>query len=150
MRKLLIAVCLLLTIQATAQVEKIRIIDVRHDEQGITSYSAKYHVQLPANLTGIAHAKDIVNAYKGVYRIESLDTINNTVYAVFVIPAQPLGLYRVVDNITTEQLNEPDDYYAPLIEQYNELVQGLSAFQLLPSDAIIGKVLINTTWQDAQ
>lgn len=149
MKKLIFAVFILLSITTFGQ-EKIRILNVAHDKQGATTYTAQYRVPLPANLSGIPHAAEIVNAYKSVYRIETLDTVNNIVYAVFTIQADPLPLYKVVDNITTEQPNMPEDYYAPLLAQYAELEAGLAAFQLLPSDNIIGKKLINNSWVDSQ
>lgn len=149
MKNIFIAVALLLTLSAQSQ-EKIRILNVSHDATGATYYTAQYRVPLPANLTGIPHSAEIVNAYKSVYRIESLDTINNVVYAVFTIPAQPLPLYKVVNNITTNQLNSPADFYAQLEAQYDELENGLCNFQLTPSDLIIGKRKIGTSWVDSQ
>lgn len=149
MKVLFIAVCLLLTIQANSQ-EKIRILNVTHDATGATNYTAQYRIPLPENLVGIPHAEKIVNAYKRVYRIESLDTINNIVYAVFTIPADPLPLFKVVNNITINEPYMPEDFYAPLLLQYAALEAGLAAFQLMPSDYIIGKKLINNTWVDSQ
>lgn len=149
MKKLFIAVCLLLTIQANSQ-EKIRILNVTHDATGATYYTAQYRVPLPTNLVGIPHASEIVNAYKAIYRIEELDTVNNIVYAVFTIPADPLPLFKVVNNITINEPYMPEDFYTPLILQYNELEAGLSEFQLMPSDYIIGKKLINNSWVDSQ
>lgn len=146
MKKLILAVCLLLTITTQAQ-EKIRILNVRHDAVGSTYYTAQYRVPLPANLSGVAHAAEIVNAYKTVYRIEALDTINNVVFAVFNIEAKPMLLFKDEAGTTP---NMPEDYYAPLLEQYAELEAGLAAFQLLPSDYIIGKKLIADTWVDSQ
>lgn len=147
MKNLILAVCLLLTITTQAQ-EKIRILNVAHDKQGATTYTAQYRVPLPANLSGQPHAAEIVNAYKSVYSIETLDTVNNIVYAVFTIQADPLPLFKVVDNLTTSQPNMPEDFYTPLLAQYAELEAGLAAFQLMPSDNIVGKKLIGNTWQD--
>lgn len=149
MRTIIFILALLLSVSAFSQ-EKIRILNVIHDANGVTNYTAQYRVPLPENLTGIPHAAEIVNAYKGVYRIEALDTINNTVYAVFTIPAQPLPFYKVVNNITTQQPNTVDDFYQPLEAQYAELEAGLAAFQLLPSDGIIGKRKIGSSWVDSQ
>lgn len=149
MKNLIFAVLSLLSMTTFGQ-EKIRILNVTHDATGATNYTAQYRVPLPENLVGIPHAAEIVNAYKSVYRIESLDTINNVVYAVFTIQASPMPLFKVVDNITIAEPYAPKDFYAPLIEQYEELEAGLAAFQLLPSDYIIGKKLIADTWVDSQ
>lgn len=144
MKKLILAVCLLLTITTQAQ-EKIRILNVRHDAVGSTYYTAQYRVPLPENLTGIPHAAEIVNAYKTVYRIEDLEVVDDITYAIFTIEANPLLLYK--DEVNSIP-NMPEDYYAPLEAQYAELEAGLAAFQLMPSDNIVGKKLIGNTWQD--
>lgn len=144
--KYLLLALMLFGFSASAQVDKIRITNVRHDKQGSTSYSAEYRVPLPAQLVGVPHSLDILQAYMGIYSVKGLDTIGTDIYLIFEINASPLGVFKVVDNETTEFFNMPEDFYAPLEAQYAELETSLSQFQLLPSDAIIGKVLINNQW----
>jgi hypothetical protein len=146
MKKYLLILLLFATFPTFAQVDKIRITNVSHDKQGSTSYSAEYRVPLPTQLIGIPHSLDILKAYMGIYSVKGLDTIGTDIYLIFEINASPLGVFKVVDNVTTEFPNMPEDFYAPLEAQYAELEYALSQFQLLPSDAIIGKVLINNQW----
>ena len=146
MKTILFFLLMFLSMSAFSQVDKIRITNVSHDKQGVTNYSAEYRVPLPTQLVGVPHSLEILKAYMGIYSVKGLDTIGNDIYMVFEINASPLGVMKVVDNITTEFPNMPDDFYAPLEAQYAELEYALSQFQLLPSDAIIGKVLINNQW----
>ncbi len=146
MKTILFFASLLLSVSAFSQVDKIRITNVAHDKQGSTSYSAEYRVPLPTQLIGIPHSLDILKAYMGIYNVKGLDTVGTDIYLIFEINASPLGVMKVVDNVTTEFPNMPEDFYAPLEAQYAELEYALSQFQLLPSDAIIGKVLINNQW----
>lgn len=146
MKKYLLILLLFATIPTFAQVDKIRIVNVTHDKQGVTNYSAEYRVPLPVQLIGIPHSLDILKAYMGIYSVKGLDTVGTDVFMIFEIAAAPLGVFKVVDNETTEFPNMPEDFYAPLEAQYAELETSLSQFQLLPSDAIIGKVLINNQW----
>ncbi len=151
MKKLIIFIAaLLLAVSAFSQVEKIRVINVTHDANGATNYGAEYRVPLPPQLVGIPHSLKILQSYMGVYNVRGLDTVNNTVYMVFEIMAKPLGLFKVVDNETTNDFNMPADFYAPLVEQYNDIEAQLATFTLLPSDGIIGKVLINNVWVNSQ
>jgi hypothetical protein len=146
MKKYLLILLLFAALPSFSQVDKIRITNVSHDKQGSTSYSAEYRVPLPVQLVGIPHSLDILKAYMGIYNVKGLDTVGTDIYLIFEINASPLGVMKVVDNVTTEFPNMPEDFYAPLEAQYAELEYALSQFQLLPSDAIIGKVLINNQW----
>lgn len=145
MKKIILLALCLFSINAFSQ-DLIRVVNVVHHIDGVTEFQGEFRVPLPTSLQSILNAPQILESYKTVYNIVKLDTIANMVYAVFLGERKSLGFFKVVNNVTTTTPCTANDYYTILEEQYNEFVNGLDNFQIMPSDEIIGKRFNGTTW----
>jgi hypothetical protein len=157
MKKLITASLVMLTMTLQAQIETIRYIDLtRHITivdgvpQGYIEVSAEFTLPLPQELAENEQVVKIAETYKSMYNINRIDTIGGVYYAVFRSEPTSMGLYRVVDGTTTQDMIDNVDIQNALEEEYQRYVVGFAAFQLFPFDDIIGKSKINGTWVDSQ
>jgi len=125
----------------------IKVINVIHHADGITDYQGEFRIPLPQPLVGVVNAPDIMKAYQGVFNIIGLDTIGLTYYAVFLSRPLRMPFFKVVNDVTTNLPNMPQDYYDSLITIYEDFESELNNFSLMPSDAIIGRKWNGTTWE---
>lgn len=147
MKKVILAILFTFAINVNASSQDlIKIINVVHQEDGVTDYQGEFRIPLPSALTGVVNAPDIMKAYQGVFNIIGLDTISLNYYAVFITKPLRMPFFKVVNDITTSTPNMPNDYQAVLESLYAEFQNDLNNFQLMPSDAIIGKKWNGTTW----
>jgi hypothetical protein len=125
----------------------IKVINVVHHADGITDYQGEFRIPLPPPLVGVVNAPDIMKSYQGVFNIIGLDTIGLTYYAVFLSRPLRMPFFKVVNDVTTNLPNMPQDYYDSLITIYEDFETELNNFSLMPSDAIIGRKWNGTTWE---
>ena len=125
----------------------IKIVNVVHNSDGITDYQGEFRIPLPPPLIGVVNAPDIMKSYQTMFNIIGLDTIGLTYYAVFLSRPLRMPFFKVVNDVTTNTPNMPQDYYDELITIYEDFESELNNFSLMPSDAIIGKKWNGTTWE---
>ena len=125
----------------------IKIVNVVHHEDGITDYQGEFRIPLPLPLIGVVNAPSIMKSYQGIFNIIGLDTIGLTYYAVFLSRPLRMPFFKVVNDVTTNTPNMPQDYYDELITIYEDFETELNNFSLMPSDAIIGRKWNGTTWE---
>ena len=125
----------------------IKVINVVHHADGITDYQGEFRIPLPAPLVGVVNAPDIMKSYQGIFNIIGLDTIGLTYYAVFLSRPLRMPFFKVVNDVTTNTPNMPQDYYDELMTIYEDFESELNNFSLMPSDAIIGRKWNGTTWE---
>lgn len=125
----------------------IKIVNVVHHADGITDYQGEFRIPLPPPLVGVVNAPDIMKSYQGIFNIIGLDTIGLTYYAVFLSRPLRMPFLKVVNDVTTNTPNMPQDYYDELITIYEDFETELNNFSLMPSDAIIGRKWNGTTWE---
>lgn len=160
MMKLITAVALLLTMSASGQnFERIRVLDVSRRitvdpatgvPSGYIEVRPLFRLQLPEALAQLPNVNKVAESYRSMFNIDKIDTIDNTLYAVFIPSPINMNIYKVVDGVTTTDLITDADIKAALQAEYNIYTARLSAFQLLPFDLIIGKSLIGNTWEESQ
>lgn len=160
MRIFLMAVCLLLTIQASSQdFERIRVTGVTRNIQvdpasgmpsGYIEVRSLFRLQLPEALAQLPNVAIIAESYRSMFNIERIDTINATLYAVFIPSPINMSIWKVVNGVTTQDMITDADIKAALQQEYNIYTARLGTFQLLPFDAILGKSLIGATWEESQ
>lgn len=148
MKKIYLLLCLIILTFNVKSQELIKVVNVVHHEDGITDYQGDFRIQLPQILTGVSNPIEIMKSYQGMFNIIGLDTINSTYYAIFKTKILRMPLFKIVNDVTTNTLNMPEDYYNTLTELYNQFQTDLNNFQLLPSDAIIGSKWNGTTWSN--
>lgn len=140
MRKLFIAVCLLLTIQATAQVEKARVVSIsRHNLEGYGVITVRFKVLIPEPLGSSAQCKRILMTYADKYNITGVDVDSATGnrYAV-ILQSESFSLPKTKNQMRNAILNR----LADLQTKMSNLVSSLEPF-----DTLIGESYIDNTWQ---
>ena len=125
----------------------IKIVNVVHNADLSTNYQGEFRIPLPTPLVGVVNAPDIMKSYQGIFNIVGLDTIGLTYYAVFLSRPLRMPFFKVVNDVTTNTPNMPQDYYDELITIYEDFESELNNFSLMPSDAIIGRKWNGTTWE---
>jgi hypothetical protein len=125
----------------------IKVVNVVHHADGITDYQGEFRIPLPPPLVGVVNAPDIMKSYQGIFNIIGLDTIGLTYYAVFLSRPLRMPFFKVVDDVTTNLPNMPQDYYDSLITIYEDFETELNNFSLMPSDAIIGRKWNGVSWE---
>lgn len=154
------AVCLLLTIQASSQdFERIRVTGVTRNIQvdpasgmpsGYIEVRSLFRLQLPEALAQLPNVAIIAESYRSMFNIDRIDTINATLYAVFIPSPINMSIWKVVNGVTTQDLITDADIKAALQTEYNIYTARLGTFQLLPFDAILGKSLIGASWEESE
>lgn len=139
MRIFLMAVCLLLTLQASSQVEKIRILSIhRLPQLGYIAMSVQYKVLIPNPLGSSAQAWRILKSYSGSHNIIRIDTIGAERYAVIVPNDESISLPKTknqIRNILTANLTQYQN-------KMNNLVSNLEGY-----DSMLGESYIDSIWQ---
>ena len=106
----------------------IKVVNVVHHADGITDYQGEFRIPLPPPLVGVVNAPDIMKSYQGIFNIIGLDTIGLTYYAVFLSRPLRMPFFKVVDDVTTNLPNMPQDYYDSLITIYEDFETELNNF----------------------
>ena len=160
MRKIFIAVCLLLTIQAQSQdFERIRVTGMNRNilidpatgmPSGYIEVRSIFRLQLPEALAQLPNVTIIAESYRSMFNIDHIDTIDAVLYAVFIPAPINLNIWKVVNGVTTQDLITDADIKAALQQEYNIYSARLVTFQVLPFDAILGKSLIGNTWEESE
>lgn len=146
MKKLLIALCFMLTLQATAQSPQIRIAnfsrDIAPDTTGTITFTADFNVPIPEQfLLASSDLQTLSESYKNIYPIFRVYEQNDTMYCAFR-KSYTLSIRKADGSIID------DAYLETFLEsKYAEFEYGLSNFQPMPFDGIIGRKFINGTWQ---
>ena len=157
MKKLLLIISIFCACNAQA-FEKIRYVGMtKHinvSAEGIPSgyieLQMLFRVQLPEALAQQPNIAPIAETYKSMFNIDRIDTIDNVLYGVFTPQPFSINIYKQVNGVTTTDLVTDSDIKTIVQNEYNIYTARLSQFQLFPFDAIIGKSLIGSTWQDSE
>lgn len=145
MKQLLIAVCLLLTLQATAQSTQIRIAnftrDIAPDTTGTITFTVDFNVPISEQfLLASSDLETLAESYKNIYPIFRVYEQNDTAYCSFR-KSYTVSIRKADGSIID------DAYLQEFLEgKYLEFEYGLSNFQPMPFDAIIGRKFINGEW----
>jgi len=146
MKKLFIAVCLLLTLQATAQ-EKIRVISITRDIQltpiisGKIFLTAEFRLPIPITLdTASSDVQALAMSYKNTFPIDRVVNLNGVKTVIF---KQTFPI-----NITQGNAIIDATYIHNFLEiEYENIQTQLAAFQAMPFDSVIGQSLRDQTWE---
>ena len=148
MKKLILAVLLLLSINVKAQdtlINNIRVNRVYSIDgpipQGYIEVTADFILPIPGALIGLNNINVIAESYKSMFGIDRIE--GNRIIFAGRIPSQ--GIWK--HNNPQEGLTTDADIWAALEAEYQIYVYKLSMFQLMPFDNVIGSVLIGNTWE---
>lgn len=145
MKKLFIALCFMLTLQAQAQVEEIRVISIEEDSsRGYGTITANFKVLIPNPLGSSVQVRRILKKYKsgyvesGFYTITGVDTTHGNNRYANIIFTESFSLPK-----TKTQLRNG------LIGRLNILTTRIATLvaNLMPYDSMIGESYIDNVWQ---
>jgi hypothetical protein len=151
--KYLLIILLFASLASTAQIEKIKVTDLRRNItikdttlSGYIEVYAEFKIAVPPALSATPKARAIAKTYATMYNIISVDTIDGVLYALFTPPPLTLNIYKITNGVTTNEIITAATLRNALIAQYNEYETKFNAFVMLPFDNIIGKSWNGTTW----
>lgn len=145
MKKILLAALLLITTHTFGQV-KIRIVnlsrDIAPDTTGTITFTAEFNINVPQIfITASGDIQSLAESYKNVYPIDRVTLIQGDAVCSFR-KSYTLPIRKADGSIID------DAYLQTFLEgKYAEFEYGLSNFQPMPFDGIIGRKFINGIWQ---